>query len=278
MSTRRVLVLTVLSLALVPPVGALQDEDSQQIDNPRTWIWNFPTGPRNPLVEHHSLTSRAMNGRVVGYNVYLPRGYADSKARYPVIYSLHGREGNEWATARFAPYLQRAIEARVIPPVIAVYPNGGYASMYQDRPEQGVMAETLILRELIPEVDSRFRTIASGGGRALEGFSMGGFGALRFAFLHPELFSSVVTLGGGIPGTREARENARQIRGRVGLLLYAGDRDPLNDGHPRFVEQLKLLRIPCEYHVLPGVAHSPQQYHDRIADDMFRFHARHFAE
>lgn len=278
MDTHRLLglPLALLALALAAAAPAAQDEDSQRIDDPRTWIWNFPTGYRNPLVEHHALVSQAMKGRAVGFDVYLPRGYAEGKQRYPVIYSLHGREGNEWATARFAPFLQRAIESGTIPPVIAVYPNCGYASMYQDRPEQGVMAETFFLRELIPHVDTHFRTVAAGGGRALEGFSMGGYGALRFAFQHPEMFSSVVTIGAGNPGSREARENAAKIRARVGLLLFMGDRDPLRESHDRFVEQLKALNIPHEYRLLPGVGHSPQQYHDRIADDLFRFHARHF--
>ena len=66
MNTRRLrwlplALLALLALALATSAHAAQDEESQRIDDPRTWIWNFPTGPRNPLVEHHTLTSRAMN-------------------------------------------------------------------------------------------------------------------------------------------------------------------------------------------------------------------------
>src|SRR5947208_149311 len=86
---------------------------------------------------------------------------------------------------------------RLLAAVIYVFPNGGYASMYEDRPREGVLAETLIVKELIPQIDTTYRTVGTRDGRAVSGFSMGGYGALRFAFRYPELFSSVVTVAGG---------------------------------------------------------------------------------
>src|SRR5262249_10157044 len=155
-------------------------------------------------VEHGTLRSRAMNGREVGYNVYLPPGYREGGQRYPVVHYLHGLGGNERDSAYTATFVDKAIRAKEVPPLIYVFPNGGYASMYEDRPRDGVMAETLIVKELIPQIDTSYRTLGTRDGRAVSGFSMGGFGALRFAFRYPELFSSVVTVAGGTPGTEDA--------------------------------------------------------------------------
>jgi S-formylglutathione hydrolase FrmB len=48
------------------------------------------------------------------------------------------------------------------------------------------------LGQLIPHVDATYRTVSDRSSRAIEGFSMGGFGALTLSFKHPELFNSVV--------------------------------------------------------------------------------------
>lgn len=52
------------------------------------------------------------------------------------------------------------------------------------------------MRELIPRVDAKFRTVANRDGRAIQGMSMGGEGGMRFAVKHPDLFSSFVACAG----------------------------------------------------------------------------------
>ena len=80
--------------------------------------------------------------------------------------------------------------------MIIVFVNGGKNSKYMD-PLPGSklygvwMAEHTIVNELIPTIDATYRTFASKQGRAIQGFSMGGMGALRLAFKYPNLFSSV---------------------------------------------------------------------------------------
>jgi S-formylglutathione hydrolase FrmB len=76
-----------------------------------------------------------------------------------------------------------------------VIPNGGKRSEYRDWPEQHVLAETMIIKELIPLVDSRYRMQAAPLGRAIEGMSMGGNGSLKLALKYPELFGSVLAVG-----------------------------------------------------------------------------------
>src|SRR3954453_16237671 len=51
--------------------------------------------------------------------------------------------------------------------------------------------ESVIIKDLIPHVDATYRTVADRGARAIEGFSMGGFGAAHFGFKYPETFGVV---------------------------------------------------------------------------------------
>jgi len=78
-------------------------------------------------------------------------------------------------------------------------PDGGAAGWYSDPESSNVGPrnwETFHVGELIPWVDATFSTIAQPSGRAVSGFSMGGFGALKYAAKHPELFGSVSSHSG----------------------------------------------------------------------------------
>jgi S-formylglutathione hydrolase FrmB len=152
------------------------------------------------------------------YRVYLPAGYAESDRRYPVVYLLHGISGDE------SDWLERGDLAgaadRLRLPAIVVMPDGD-ASFYAnsitpasyercmggDSPfeEQSPRASTCvhkanyedyIVRDLIAEVDARYRTVAERRGRAIDGLSMGGFGALSLAMRHRDLFSSAASHSG----------------------------------------------------------------------------------
>ncbi|MDB5295474.1 MAG: putative esterase, partial [Phycisphaerales bacterium] len=131
----------------------------------------------DPRLTHHAYESAAMSARV-GYHLYLPLGYddpANAARRYPVLYWLHGlnqSESSDW----FPPdVLSVAVGGGAIPPVIVVFAAGGGRSFYCDAPDQNILPETTIVRELIPHVDATYRTIAARGGRAIQGVSMGGF-------------------------------------------------------------------------------------------------------
>src|SRR5438128_11412693 len=103
--------------------------------------WNNPDGPRAPGLEHGSFRSPSMEVEV-GYNVWLPPGYAEGQRRYPVIYFLHGAGGNENSDGGgFSAMIARAIEAKQMPPVLCVFPNGGMSG-YADHPDEKVMGET----------------------------------------------------------------------------------------------------------------------------------------
>ncbi|MEM6547505.1 MAG: alpha/beta fold hydrolase [Pseudomonadota bacterium] len=150
--------------------------------------------------ENQAAPSPALGGEI-RYSLYLPEGH-ETGARYPVVYLLHGYGGGqrEWLHGgRLEALLDRLIAADEIGPVIAVMPAAG-KSWYVDSARYGGPGdyETAIMRDLMAEIDRRYPTRAAFGQRAVAGNSMGGFGALRLAFRHPERFAAVAGLSPAI--------------------------------------------------------------------------------
>lgn len=244
--------------------------------------WNVPDGLKHPGVEHITFRSPAM-GIEVGCNVYVPDGYADSTARYPAIYFLHGAGGTEQSDAgAFSGLVGRMVREQQAPPAICVFPNGGMSG-YRDRPDQKVMGETLIVRELVPLIDRKYRTRATREGRALAGFSMGGGGAVRLSLKYPELFSAAASWAGalrgrgGDPPPELEADALRKVAGKVRLLLIVGDKDLTFAGHAPVVEALKQAGFPFEYRVLEGVPHDLGQYYEKTGAELVRFVTAGFA-
>jgi pimeloyl-ACP methyl ester carboxylesterase len=158
------------------------------------------------VVETKYIDSRILEDNRVGLSlhrslkVYLPPGYAKGKARYPVVYMLHGLN---WSNERmFAPEstIQRtfdqAIADGVIRPFIAVAPDyttSGPGTFYANSSTAGRF-EDFTLQEVIPFVDANYRTLAAPASRAIMGEHMGAYGALLYAFRHPEVFGMVYGL------------------------------------------------------------------------------------
>jgi len=149
-------------------------------------------------------------GRAWRFSVYLPDGYETSGLRYPVLYLLHGRGDSEasWATGgKIKSVLDAAIASGEIPSTIAIMPAAG-SSWYVDSTEK---IETAFIKDLIPRVDASYRTIQARNGRALAGYSMGGYGALRLALAYQELFGAATLLSAALydadpPEDSSARE------------------------------------------------------------------------
>lgn len=133
-------------------------------------------------------------GREWAYNVYTPGGYDASGQRYPVLYLQHGSGGRESSWNDGMLMLDSLIAAGAIPPTLAIAAGSG-TSWWVDGVES---FESAFVDDLIPEVDSRYRTIANRNGRALAGYSMGGYGALRYALAHSELFGAAILLSPAI--------------------------------------------------------------------------------
>ena len=145
--------------------------------------------------------SVAFESKLVGaplpYNVILPPDYkrdSSKHKRYPVVYLLHGLGGsaNDWVSnrAHLADYAAQY-------PFIIVVPEGK-DGWYTDGSVPNEKFEGYFVEELIPDVDRRFRTVASREGRAVAGLSMGGYGSLKFGLKHPELFAFAASMSGAL--------------------------------------------------------------------------------
>ncbi len=137
-------------------------------------------------------------GRPYEFNIYLPVGYDESDVRYPTIYLLHGRGDTKDAWLNIRDTLDRMIAEGTIPPMIAVLPDMpslSAAGYYIDSLYQGGEAlESAFFNDLIPYVDSTYRTLAEPDSRIVGGYSMGGYGAMRYALAHPEMFGGTLIL------------------------------------------------------------------------------------
>ncbi|RAN94383.1 alpha/beta hydrolase [Micromonospora saelicesensis] len=129
-----------------------------------------------------------------GVNVLLPDGYHSSGKRYPVLYLLHG--GNaDFRTFHLQDNIVGLTAGREVIVVMPDASTGWYCN-----PVTSLVGprnwETFHIAQLLPWVDANFRTFAEYNGRAVAGFSMGGFGALKYAAKYYGHFCSVSSHSG----------------------------------------------------------------------------------
>jgi len=139
-----------------------------------------------------SVPSRIL-GRSIPYCVILPPGYSeDANRRYPVLYYLHGLGNNEQMFVRSGGFdlLQELWDGHQLGDFVVVSP-AGYASFFMNSHDARFRYDDFFLREFMPWIENRYRIAAARESRGIGGISMGGYGALRMAFLHPQLFGSV---------------------------------------------------------------------------------------
>jgi pimeloyl-ACP methyl ester carboxylesterase len=151
------------------------------------------------------IDSAALAGNLTGdpttqtFAVYLPPGYDQSTARYPVVFLLHGIADTfeSWTGDWNIPgMLDRMIAAKKIEPLIVVMPNARnrfLGSFYVNSPVTGRWSD-FIADELVKLVDATFRTIAKPESRGVIGHSMGGYGAIRFGMERPDVFRAVYAM------------------------------------------------------------------------------------
>jgi S-formylglutathione hydrolase FrmB len=277
-------------------------------EKPFMSFFNPPATPI-PLEAHQSYESAAMK-TTVGYNIYLPPGYSVSgnTNRYPVIYWLHGRGCSESNDQFPASTVDAAIRSNAIPPLIFVYASGGGMSFYSDSCDGQWLAETTLIKELIPHIDTTYRTIANGTGRAIQGMSMGGFGALKLALKYPELFSSVVAFAGGYRSAENiqadeisrqilkrvfggdtqqfmanhpatiAKANATAARNRLAIKMLVGLDDYLLENNRSMHETLTELNLAHEYWEIPGIKHDLPRLSAWLGSEGLQFAVRHFSK
>jgi S-formylglutathione hydrolase FrmB len=130
----------------------------------------------------------------VHYCVYLPASYAGEHPAqsYPVLYFLHGLGDNERTLFNSGGFelLDDLHRQHKIGEFLIVAPEGG-RTFYINSANGKVLYSNFFLQEFMPFIESKYRIERGRSHRAISGISMGGYGALRFAFAYPELFSAV---------------------------------------------------------------------------------------
>ena len=246
-------------------------------------------------VETVQFQSKLVN-TTLPYNVILPPGYrASATTRYPVLYLLHGWDGHytDWLTrTNVADY---DVQYRMI----IVMPEANDSWYVDGAAGINDKYESYILKELMPDVDTRYRTIQSRYGRAVAGLSMGGYGAIKLGLKYPATFAFAGSVSGAFgvtrytekemgganlkpfmktfgpvgSETRKANDVFEIVRGlstaRVASLPYfyfdCGTEDAAQHFNPnRELSELFLeKKIPHEYRELPG-NHSWQYWDQQI--------------
>jgi enterochelin esterase-like enzyme len=130
--------------------------------------------------------------------VYLPPAYDTSTKRYPVVYFLPGFGNRSMDVS--SEDINKLIQAGVIQEMIIVVVPGDNqlgGSFYVNSPVTGNW-EDFVVQEVVGYVDNHYRTIARVESRGISGHSMGGFGSLNIATLHPDVFGTVYSLSPGL--------------------------------------------------------------------------------
>lgn len=267
------------------------------------WVTPSVTAPN---VSQHVFASQAV-GAPVSYHVYLPDAYAAQPLRrFPVLYWLHGSNSATAGIAEISAIFDAAIDAGHIPPLILVFPNGLPLGMWCNAQSGLQPVESMVADDLLPEVDNRFRTLPAARSRLVEGFSMGGYGAARFALLYPDRFGAASILGAGplqldflvddpnLQPIELRRYVLAQVYGNSPAIFEARSPWRLAEQHPLpsgyrlrqvigtldftlgpnrdFHTHLVALGIGHTYIEVPNVSHSPTGIINALGADFWAFH------
>jgi S-formylglutathione hydrolase FrmB len=235
------------------------------------------TRTASDTLESQNFFSSALK-RDMPYEVVLPAGYSTSQERYPVLYLLHGWQGDETNWTSLTHLLQDASAYRLI----VVMPRAANSWYVNSETQAEDRYADYIFHDLLAEVDAHYRTIASPHDRAIAGLSMGGYGAMLFSLRHPGAFAFAASISGafagpsgienilpqlkpstdkafGSPGSPTRRENDVDALIETGdhtqqpyFFLECGASDPLLPSNRRTVAELSSHGFAYEYHELPG--------------------------
>ncbi len=254
-------------------------------------------------VREEKLASKLM-GRDMPYRIIVPVGYSNSTERYPVLYLLHGLTGHfdNWTDrTKIAEYAAGQ-------KLLIVTPEGDNGWYTDSATVANDKYESYIIKELIPEIDKKFRTVADRDHRSIAGLSMGGYGAIKFGLKYPELFTLVGSFSGAI-GMVNVTE--KQVSGAIGksidaifgpansdlrkandpfdiirratpekikalpfLYLDCGTEDFLFQNNRDFVALLLEKKVPHEFRQLPG-GHN-WKYWDSQVEEFLELTQKHF--
>ena len=233
-----------------------------------------------------------------------------------MLYFLHGLGDNEQTLFKSGGWdvIQDLSRQGKISDFLVVTPEGR-RSFYINSADGRVRYSDFFIREFIPYIESHYSIRRERSARAISGVSMGGYGALRFAFAYPERFSSVSAQSAALiadPPRRAqgmdseallgqmfgtvfgnpvdvehwnknspfvlAQQNRARIRNtRLAIYFNCGRDDDFGfeRGAAELDRQLSAEGIPHEFHLYPG-NHDAEYFLAHLEETLI-FHSRVFA-
>ncbi len=188
--------------------------------------------------------------------VYTPPTYdAKAKERFPVLYLQHGWGENEtsWFRQGKAGLIMDNLlaEGKTVPFIIVMtYGMTNETRMGGLRGFTAEDFEKVLVDELVPYIDSHFKTIPDKPHRAMAGLSMGGFETRLITLRRPEVFGSYGLLSGGTYSPADIKPEAKP---RLIFMSCGSKENP--DGINKATADLKAAGINAVGYVSPGTAH-----------------------
>ncbi len=221
-------------------------------------------------------------GEQARYLVHLPPCYDLYPDRaYPVIYLFHGWPMNEWHWVNLGvdDWSDDWVSRGLTGPYLVVMPGVSQDGLYVNSSGGDYSFEGFVANELVPRIDSLYRTVRDPSGRAVGGISRGGVWALEIAMRHQDLFGAVGAHSPALALNRPlpqydpyllAREGVRGLR----VYLDAGDGDWSRAGTIRLRDLLLELDADVIYEMHTG-GHIDELWSSGIPDYL-AFYARYW--
>lgn len=265
------------------------------------WFNNYPL----PVCQwgsflHQSFFSEKYQ-KNVGYCVYLPSQYdVNTAKKYPVIYWLHGATGNETTDVGMSWHFYDRMRKNLFPECIIVFANGfDYSYWHNDyvvKTGDTIDVNDLLVHELIPFIDKSYRTINDKYARAIVGFSMGGYGAMRTA-IENNIFSSCTAIDSGIWQDGKESEGFKQsfqfdstaIRSANLQYIVSKNYDSLSstffyfitsemgpEAHTELSNRFNDLGVKHDFEIIPRLLHSPAPFFKKRSEQIAKYIQSHF--
>lgn len=148
-----------------------------------------------------------------------PEEYYSKKRKYKVLWLLHGAGGDASDWLRKTKMELYCVENELM----AIMPSGGNY-MYTNREDASMAVYDFFFMELVPMMRSWLPVSEKREDNFIMGLSMGGNGAIKYAFLHPEMFAGVASLSAS-PFPFEGLDETELNRG--GLLTKYKTREAM---------------------------------------------------
>ena len=201
--------------------------------------------------------------------VYTPAEYEKGKKHYPVLYLQHGMGEDEtgWSKQGHMQHIMdNLIASKEVVPMIVVMESGDVKAPFrggdnrQGFSEYGASFYQVMIQDLIPTIDSKFRTLTDRDHRAMAGLSWGGHQTFDLVLNNMDKFSYMGAFSGAIFGLdvktayngvfSKPEEFNKKIH-----YLYLSCGSEENFGTEALVKSLQEAGIKTDFYVSPGTHH-----------------------